>query len=171
MGGGGARWRNCPQNRWCFAELPSSTTWQRSLETRGGANGPPSVRQVWCWVREPHLPAYSSINGFFKKPFIQVRGGKASSTLLQCQSLPATSLRAVRSEYPAYIVARLYISRGRGLFGLSRHRFILPTINISAEDSEHQVQSLSQQHMWNSNLFVVFLLKSTAAHSLHIQHL
>jgi hypothetical protein len=53
----------------------------------------------------------------------------------------------VISKYPAYIVARLYISWGRGIFGLSRRHFILQA------------------------LFVVFLLKSTAAHSRHIQHL
>ena len=62
-------------------------------------------------MRGRHFPASSSINGYNKKPFSQVRGGKPSSTLLQCQSLPTSSLRAVRSEYPAYIVARLYISQ------------------------------------------------------------
>jgi hypothetical protein len=45
------------------------------------------------------------------------------------------------------------------------------TGNISAEDSEHQEHSQPEQHSWNSKLFVVFPLKSTAAHSLHIQHL
>jgi hypothetical protein len=43
--------------------------------------------------------------------------------------------------------------------------------NISAEGSEHQEQSRPQQQTWNNKLFVIFLLKSTAAHSLHIQHL
>jgi hypothetical protein len=45
------------------------------------------------------------------------------------------------------------------------------TDKISAEDSEQQEQSWPQQHTWNSKLFVVLPLKSTAAHSLHIQHL
>jgi hypothetical protein len=47
------------------------------------------------------------------------------------------------------------------------------TDNVSVEDSEQQEQSRPQQHMWNSKIFVVFPLKSTAAHSLHehIQHL
>ncbi len=45
------------------------------------------------------------------------------------------------------------------------------TGNISAEDSKHQEQSRPQQHTWNSKLYVVFPLKSTATHSLHIQHL
>ncbi len=140
---------NCPQSWRSYAELPSPTTWLRSLKTRGDANGrqvgakrAPSVRHgapsgaegvtwpVWCWVRELHFPAYSSINGCFKKPFSQVRGGKPSPTLLKCQSLPTSSLRAVRSEYPAYIVARLYISRGRGLFGLSQRRFILQATSL-----------------------------------------
>jgi len=45
------------------------------------------------------------------------------------------------------------------------------TDNISAEDSEQQEKSRPQQHTRNSKLFVVFPLKSTASHSLHIQHL
>ncbi len=88
------------------------------------ANGPPSVGQQShvtsvVTVRERHFDAYSSINGYIKKPFSQTRGGKPSSTLLQCQSLPTSFLRDVRSEYPA-----LYISRVKGLFSLSRRCFI-----------------------------------------------
>jgi hypothetical protein len=45
------------------------------------------------------------------------------------------------------------------------------TGNISAEGSLQQEQSRLQQHTWYSKLFVIFPLKSTAAHSLHIQHL
>jgi hypothetical protein len=45
------------------------------------------------------------------------------------------------------------------------------TGNISAEGSLQQEQSRSQQHTWYSKPFVIFPLKSTAAHSLHIQHL
>jgi hypothetical protein len=70
---------------------------------------------VGCRVRGRHFPAYSSINGYNKKPFSQIRGGKPSSTLLHCQSLPTSFPCAVRSEYPASIVALLYISRGRGI--------------------------------------------------------
>jgi hypothetical protein len=42
---------------------------------------------------------------------------------------------------------------------------------MSAEGSAQQEQSQPQQLTWNSKLFVIFLLKSTAEHSLHIQHL
>jgi hypothetical protein len=89
-----------------LADSPVLTTWQRSLQM-------PTVRQVfakgvmwpvWCRVRGRHFPAYSSINCYIKKPFSQIRGGKPSSALLPCKSLPTSYLRAVRSEYPAYIV-------------------------------------------------------------------
>ncbi len=85
---------------------------------------------VGCGVRGRHLPAYSFINGCIKKPFSQIRGGKPSSTLVQWQSLPTSFLRAVRSEYPAYIVAHPYISWGEGKFGLSRYRFLLQTTSL-----------------------------------------
>ncbi len=35
---------------------------------------------VGCGVRGCHFPAYSLINGYNKKPFSQIRGGKPSST-------------------------------------------------------------------------------------------
>ncbi len=103
------------------------------------ANWTPTGRQVdakrvaWlggCGVWGHHLAASSSINGYYKKPFSQIRGGKPSSTLLQCQSLPTSFLRAMRSEYPAYIVAHPYITTGRGIFRLSRLRFILQTTSL-----------------------------------------
>jgi hypothetical protein len=163
--------RNCPQNRRILAESPVPPMWQRSLKT-------PTGRQVdakgvmWpagCRGRGRHFSAYSLINSYNKKPFSQIRGGKPSSTLLQWQSLPTSFLRAVRSEYPAYINdVPLYKLRGRGY---SASASLHSTDNISAEDSEQQEQSRPQQHTWNSKLFVVFPLKSTAAHSLHIQHL
>jgi hypothetical protein len=97
-------------------------------------------------VKERRFPAYSSIHGYIKEPFSQVKGGKPSSTLLQFQSLPTSFQRAVRSEYPAYIVARLYISRGWGLFGLSQCRFILQatsllrTVNIKNKAGHNSAQ-------------------------------
>ncbi len=116
------------------------------------------------------FPAYSLINGYLKKPFSQIRGGKHSSTLLQCQSLPTSFPRAVRSEYPAYIVKRFYISWGEGDIQ-PQSASLHSTDNISAEDIEQQEQSQPQQYTWKSKLFVVFPLKSTAAHSLRIQNL
>ncbi len=121
-------------------------------------------------MRGRHFPAYSLINGYNKKPFSQIRGGKPSSTLQQCLSLPTSFLQAVRSEYPAYIVARLYISGGEGDIR-PQSALLHSTDNISAEDSEQQEQSRTQHHTWNCKLYVVFPPKSTAAHSLHIQHL
>jgi hypothetical protein len=54
---------------------------------------------------------------------------------------------------------------------LSQSVTLHSTGNISAEGCEQEKQSQPQQHTWNSKLFVIFPLKSTAAHSLHIQHL
>jgi hypothetical protein len=54
---------------------------------------------------------------------------------------------------------------------LSHYAMLHSTGNISAEGSAHQEQSQPQQHVWKSKLFVFFPLKSTSAHSLHIQHL
>ncbi len=54
---------------------------------------------------------------------------------------------------------------------LSQSAMLHSTGNISAEGSVHQEQSWPQQHTWNNKLFVIIQLKSTAVHSLHIQHL
>ncbi len=136
---------------------------------------PPTVCQgvtwpVWSRVRKRHFFIYSSINGFYKSGV-----KKPSTTFLQCQSLLTSSLRAVRSEYPAYIMFPFIYKRGGGGGGgeaiCSQSASVHSTGNISAEDSEHQEQIRQQQHMYNSKLFVLFPLKSTAAHSLHFQHL
>ncbi len=55
--------------------------------------------------------------------------------------------------------------------GLSQSVTLRSTGNTSAEDSVKQEQSRPQQHTWNSKLFVIFPTQSTAAHSLHFQHL
>jgi hypothetical protein len=125
---------------------------------------------VWWGVIKRDFFKYSSINGYFKKPILQNRGAKPAPTLLQCQSLPTSFLRAVRSEYPAYKVFAPVYKRAKEAI-LSQSASLHSTGNISAEDSEHQEQSRPQQHTWNSKLFLIFPLKSTAAHSLNIQHL
>ncbi len=168
--------RNCPQiGRFCLTHQFSPCgrgPWRRQQSTKWAPRGcqkTPTVGAegvtwpVWCGLRGRHFPVHSSINGYIKKPCSQIRGGKPSSTLLQYQSLPTSFPRAVRSEYPAYIVAHLYISRGRGLFGLSRHCFNLQATSLQ--------RIVNIKNMWNSKLIVVFPLKSTAAHSLLIQHL
>ncbi len=83
---------------------------------------------VWRGVRKRDFFIYSSIKGYFKKPFYKTGVRKPSSTLLQCQSLPTSFLRAVRSEYPANIVFAL--SRGGRLFFLSRLRYILQATSL-----------------------------------------
>ncbi len=54
---------------------------------------------------------------------------------------------------------------------LSQSAPLHSTGNISAEGSVKKEQSRPQQHMWNSKLFVIFPAETTAAHSLHFQHL
>jgi len=53
----------------------------------------------------------------------------------------------------------------------SKSATLHPTGNISVEGSVKQEQSQPQQPTWNSRLFVIFAAESTAAHSLHFQHL
>ncbi len=129
-GGGAARWlpKPCPLPQLAefspkSAELP--TTWLGLRETpsvrQWSAKCPPSARQgvtwpVWCGVR--------------KRNFFKYSVQKPSSTLLQCQSLPTSSLRAVRSEYLAYIVVAFIYKQGGRLFFLSRRRYILQATSL-----------------------------------------
>jgi hypothetical protein len=117
-----------------------------------------------------HFFKYSLIKGYFKRLISQTLSAKLAPTLLQCQSLPISFLQAVKRENVAYIVAQAYIRHAKAA-RLSQSATLHSTGNISADNSEHQEQSQPQQHTWNSKLFVIFPLKSTAAHSLHIQHL
>ncbi len=118
---------------------------------------------------DPPLSKYSLIKGYFKRPKSQNLSAKLSPSLLQCQSLPISFLRAVRRENVPYIATQAYIRPAKTTLH-SQSATLHSTGNISAESSEHQEQSRPQQHMWNSKLFVIFPAKSTAAHSLHIQH-
>jgi hypothetical protein len=62
-------------------------------------------------------------------------------------------------------VTRAYKRRAKTT-RLSQSASLHSTGNISAEASENKNKAA-----WNSTLFVIFLAESTAAHSLHIQHL
>ncbi len=79
---------------------------------------------------------YSLIKGYFKRPISQNLSAKLAPTLLQCQSLPTSFLRAVRRENAAYIVTRAYI-RPAKMACLSQSATLHSTGNISAEGSEH----------------------------------
>jgi len=140
--------------------------------TWGPAKNLPPI--TWLGEREGgktrHFSKYSLIKGYFKRPISQNISAKLAPSLLQCQSLPISFLRAVRRENVAYIVTQAYI-RPAKTARLSQSATLHSTGNSSAESNEHQEQSRPQQHSWNSKLFVIFPLKSTAAHSLHIQHL
>jgi hypothetical protein len=182
-GGGAARWLpKCPPSpkwrvsgskRQVYSPPPNMGTCQN--DPPGTRIDPPPLITWWpatCHVirgegrRETrHFSKYSLIKGYFKRPISQESSAKLAPTLLQCQSLSISFLQALRRENVAYIVTLAYIRP------LSQSATLHSTGNISAESSEHQEQSRPQQHMWNSKLFVIFPLKSTAAHSLHIQHL
>ncbi len=169
------RWRNCPQNRRILAESPVPTTWQRSLKMPTGRKKAPTGRQVdakgvtWpvgCGVRGRHFPAYSLINGYFKKPFHKL-GVENPLLPYKWQSLPTSFPRAVRSEYPAYIVTRLYIRWGEGdIQPQSRRRFILQTTSLqgtvsnknkAGHNSTHGIVSSLLFSRWKVVLHTVYI--------------
>ena len=172
MGGKAARWlpKHPPSPKWRVggskvAGLFFPPTW-------GPAKNLPPI--TWLGEREGgktrHFSKYSLIKGYFKRPISQNISAKLAPSLLQCQSLPISFLRAVIRENVPYIATQAYVRPAKmtsHFQSATQHS----TGNISAEGSEHQEQSRPQQHTWNSKLFVIFLLTSTAAHSLNFQHL
>ncbi len=148
-GGGGSKmatqavppspsWRNYPQNRWNCRFWPRGwgCGWRQVF-----ANGPRSVRQVHVkesrdqcgagWenvISSNTLQLMVSSRNLFYKTGVQ----KPSSTLLQCQSLPTSFLRAVRSEYPADIVLAFICKWGGGgrLFVFSWCCYILQATSL-----------------------------------------
>ncbi len=154
-------WGPAKMTRQGPARDPSLITWRPAtcLVTRGEGRG-----------ETRHFFKYSLIKGYFKRPISQNLSVKLAATLLQCQSLPISFLRSVKRENVAFIVTQANL-RPAKTAPLSQLATLHSTGNISAESSEHQEQSRPQQHTWNSKLFVIFPLKCTAAHSLHIQHL
>ncbi len=141
--------------------IPPPPTWRPAKMTRQGPTGDlPGTRQdpppiTWPGERERgetrHFSKYSLINGYFKRPISQNTSAKLAPSLLRCQSLPISFLRAVRRENVPYIVTRAYI-RPAKTTRHSQSATLHSTGNISAEGSEHQEQSRPQQHTWNSNL-------------------
>jgi hypothetical protein len=80
---------------------------------------------------------YSLIKGYFKKLMPHNRSAKLSPSLLKCQSLPISFLRAVRRENMYYIVTRAY-KRPAKTTRHSQSTTLHSTGNISAEGSEHK---------------------------------
>ncbi len=90
-------------------------------------------------------------------------------SLLQCQIVLISFLRAVRRKMVSYIVRRAY-KRAPKLVASPQLTTLHSTGDISGGQCI-QEQSRPQQHTWNSKLFVIFPAEITAAQSLHFQHL
>ncbi len=94
-----------------FSPPPPPPTWRPCKMTcQGPAKDPPPI--TWPGERErgatPHFSKYSLIKGYFKRPISQNISAKLAPSLLKCQSLPISFLRAVRRENVSYIVTRVY---------------------------------------------------------------
>ncbi len=144
-----------------MATQASPPPWRPAEMTcQGATKDPPPIK--WPGERERgatrHFSKYLIIKGYIKKPISQNISVKLAPSLLKCQSLPISFLRAVRRENVSYIMTRAYISPAK----MTRHSqsaTLHSTGNISAEGSEQQERSRPQQHTWNSKLFVNFQLK------------
>ncbi len=84
-----------------------SPTWRPAKMTRQGpAKDTPPI--TWPGDRERgatrHFSKYSLIKGYFKRPILQNISAKLAPSVLKCQSLPISFLRAVRRENVSYIV-------------------------------------------------------------------
>jgi hypothetical protein len=135
----------------------------------GPAKGPPPI--TWPGEREGgktrHFSKCWSITGYFKRPISQNISAKLAPSLLKCQSLPISFLRAVRRENVSYIVTRAYSVKDLP-FSVGYTTFYRQHL---CRRQWTQEQSRPQQHTWNSKLFVIIPAESTAAHSLHTQQL
>ncbi len=140
---------------------PPPPTWRPSKD-------PPPI--TWPGEREGgntrHFSIYSLIKGYFKRPISQNISAKLAPSLLQCQNLPISFLRAVSRENVPYIVT--YGPPKRPAI-LSRLHYILQATSLQkAVNINNKAGQNSTRGTVSSLLF--FPLKSTAAHSLHIQH-
>jgi hypothetical protein len=84
-----------------------------------------------------HFSKCSLIKDYFKILISHNRHAKLAPSLLQCQSLPISFLRAVRRENVSYIVTRAY-KRPAKTTRLFQSATLHSTGNISAEGSVHK---------------------------------
>ncbi len=104
-----------------------------------------------------HFSIYSLIKSYFKKLISHNRSTKLAPSLLRCQSLPNSFLRAVRRENVSYIVTRAHKRPAK-----TAHHSQSATLH-STFYRQHlcgrqwtQEQSRPQQHTWNSKFFDIF---------------
>jgi hypothetical protein len=84
-----------------------------------------------------YFSIYTLIKGYFMKLISHNRSAKLAPSLLKCQSLPISFLRAVRRENVSYLVTRAY----KRPVKMTRHSLsatLHSTGNISAEGSEYK---------------------------------
>ncbi len=170
MGGKPARWKPKPPPppKW---RVP---TWGPTKMTRQDPPRPATTRHLSRDRRRGkkgatrHFSKYSLIKDYFKKLISHKRSAKLAPSLLKCQSLPISFLRAVRRENVSYIVTLAY-KRPAKMTRRSQSASLHSTGNISAEGSENKNKAghSSTRGLVSS----IFPAESTAAHSLHIQHL
>jgi hypothetical protein len=84
-----------------------------------------------------HFSKCSLIKDYFKKLISHNRHAKLAPSLLQCQSLPITFLRAVKRENASYIVTRAY-KRPAKTTHLDQSTTLHSADNISSEASENK---------------------------------
>ncbi len=117
-----------------------------------------------------HFSHKSTTKQYFKILISHNRHVFLAPSLLQCQSLSISFLRAVKKESVSYMVKRsLEKMRQNGQpFSVGYTTFYRQHL---CGGQCTQEQSRPQQHTWKSKLFVIFPAETTAAHSLHFQHL
>jgi hypothetical protein len=126
------RWRNYPPKS---GKLPFLTTWRVCGWRQVSTNGPRGVRKVsakeshdQCCVGWENVISSNALQSMVisRNLFYKTGVQNPSFTLLQCQILPSTSLRAVRSEYSAYYIVVAFIYRRF----LIRLRYILQATSL-----------------------------------------
>jgi hypothetical protein len=116
-----------------------------------------------------HFSKFSLIEDYFKKLISHSRRAKLAPSLLKCQSLPISFLRAVRRENVSYIVTRAY-KRPAKTTRHSQSASLHSTGNISEEGSENKNKAghLSTHGIESSLLFFPLKILLQAVYKFNI---
>jgi hypothetical protein len=124
-------------------KVPGTPTWGPAKMTRQGPPGPVKTSQLSRdWGRGKRrvtclFSIYSLTKHYFKKLILHKISAKLAPSLLRCQSLPVSFLRAVRRENVSYIVTQAY-KRPANTTHQSQLATLHSTGKNSAEGSEHK---------------------------------
>jgi hypothetical protein len=113
-----------------------------------------------------HFSIYSLIKGYFKKLISHNRSAKLAPSLLKCQSLPISFLRAVRRENVSYIVTRAN-KRPTKRTRHSQSATLHSRGNISAEGSEHKNKA-GYNSTWGTVSSLFFFPLKVLLHTVYI---